>query len=435
MNYDPKKYEYLKQYYTSAQIDCYCNGKNKRLDELWQKCQPKNITMESFVKEYNDNRLWLVDSPDGYVPVVDFQKKYKIKMYKITTKSGLSLVCSYDHLLQESSGEWKYAQNVTLSSSLLTTAGSDMVVGIEELPASDTYDLEIGHENRRYYTNGITSHNSGKSLTIQNLAINFVKQNLRVVYISLELSEEMISMRLDGMIANIPSKDVLNKIDEVEIKLAMISKKSGMLHVKQMSQGTTTNDIRAYLKNYEIETGKSTDVLIVDYLDLMYPNNKKIDVSNLFVKDKFISEELRGLAVERNMILQTASQMGRSSVNEMEHDHSHISGGISKIQTADNVISILATPAMRDRGQYQYQFLKTRSSGGVGSKITMGFDAETLRIFDLEEADTQPVKTASDMMADLRRKNTSDTKKQDQPVADPVKSVASLKELTSMIRR
>jgi len=131
-----------------------------------------------------------------------------------------------------------------------------------------------------------------------------------------------------------------------------------------------------------------------------------------------------------------------SSVNELEHDHSHIAGGISKIQTADNVISILATPAMRERGQYQFQFLKTRSSSGVGSKIIMGYDQETLRIFDLEEGGADvPVKTAQDMLADLRRKNNTsanndqDNKKPDQPSADPVKSVATLQELTRLIKR
>lgn len=132
-----------------------------------------------------------------------------------------------------------------------------------------------------------------------------------------------------------------------------------------------------------------------------------------------------------------------SSVNEMEMDHSHISGGISKIQTADNVIAILATPAMKERGQYQFQFLKTRSSSGVGSKVTMGFDTETLRIYDLEEDAVQPVKTASDMMADLRRKNSHTTgastpvpdRKPDPGAQDPVRGMATLKELTSLIRR
>jgi hypothetical protein len=198
--------------------------------------------------------------------------------------------------------------------------------------------------------------------------------------------------------------------------------------------------LRTYLKNYEIETGRKCDLLVVDYLDLMFPNNKKIDVSNLYIKDKFVTEELRGLAVERNMFLITASQLGRSATNETEVDHSHIAGGISKIQTADNVIALLCTPAMRDRGQYQFQFLKTRSSSGVGSKVMLGYDQDTLRIFDLEEDDSlqAPTKTAADYVDGLRRRNTGDGSqtKQDQPVlADPVKSVATLKGLTSMIRR
>ncbi|NDF30477.1 MAG: hypothetical protein EB150_09845 [Nitrososphaeria archaeon] len=174
-------------------------------------------------------------------------------------------------------------------------------------------------------------------------------------------------------------------------------------------------------------------------------------VMDFFEEDEIIEIEVVGwedtvdIEVSDNHLF-VANQIltHNSSVNELEHDHSHIAGGISKIQTADNVISILATPAMRERGQYQFQFLKTRSSSGVGSKIIMGYDQETLRIFDLEEGDADvPVKTASDMLADLRRKNNqaatgnsaTENKKPDQPSVDPVKSVASLKELTSLIKR
>jgi replicative DNA helicase len=306
-----------------------------------------------------------------------------------------------------------------------------------------TVDQKLyGGLNRKEITIWCAGSGGGKSLTMQNQAVNMVRAGLNVVYISLELSEEMISMRLDSMVSGVASHEIFKRLDDVEIKVLQAGKKAADLHVKQMPQGTTTNDLRAYLKNYEIETGHKCDVLMVDYLDLMFPNNKKIDVSNLFVKDKFITEELRGLCVEQNMVGITASQLGRGSVNEMEHDHSHIAGGISKIQTADNVISILATPAMRERGQYQFQFLKTRSSSGVGSKVIMGFDSETLRIFDLEEDAVAPVRTASDMMADLRRKNQSpadtgtDVKdKPHQAAPGAVKSVATLKELTSLIRR
>ncbi len=70
---------------------------------------------------------------------------------------------------------------------------------------------------------------------------------------------------------------------------------------------------------------------------------------------------------------------------EVEFDHSHISGGLSKIQTADNVFGIFTSRAMRERGRYQLQLMKTRSSSGVGQKIDLEFNIETLRISDLPE--------------------------------------------------
>jgi len=102
----------------------------------------------------------------------------------------------------------------------------------------------------------------------------------------------------------------------------------------------------------------------------------------LFVKDKYVSEELRNLAKELGVLLVTASQLNRSAVEEIEFDHSHISGGISKINTADNVFGIFTSRQMRERGQYQIQLMKTRSSSGVGQKIDLSFNIETLRIFD-----------------------------------------------------
>jgi hypothetical protein len=72
-------------------------------------------------------------------------------------------------------------------------------------------------------------------------------------------------------------------------------------------------------------------------------------------------------------------------VEEIEFDHSHISGGISKINTADNVFGIFTSRSMREKGRYQIQLMKTRSSSGVGSKIDLEFNIETLRIRDCGE--------------------------------------------------
>jgi hypothetical protein len=78
----------------------------------------------------------------------------------------------------------------------------------------------------------------------------------------------------------------------------------------------------------------------------------------------------------------TASQLNRSAVEEIEFDHSHISGGISKINTADNVFGIFTSRAMRERGKYQIQCMKSRSSTGVGQKIDLDYNIETMRITD-----------------------------------------------------
>jgi hypothetical protein len=112
------------------------------------------------------------------------------------------------------------------------------------------------------------------------------------------------------------------------------------------------------------------------------PIGKKISAENLFVKDKYVSEELRNLAMEKKILLVTAAQLNRGAVEEVEFDHSHISGGLSKIQTADNVFGIFTSRAMRERGRYQIQLMKTRSSSGVGQKIDLAFNVDTLRIFD-----------------------------------------------------
>jgi archaellum biogenesis ATPase FlaH len=226
---------------------------------------------------------------------------------------------------------------------------------------------------------------AGKSLFLANLGVNWALQGLNVVYLTLELSEALVSMRIDSMLTGISTKEIFRDLDDVEMKVKMIGKKSGMLQVKYMPSGKTSNDLRAYLKEYEIKVGKKVDILLVDYLDLLMPVSKKISPADLFIKDKYVSEELRNLAVEKNCVLVTAAQLNRGAVEEVEFDHSHISGGLSKIQTADNVFGIFTSRAMRERGRYQIQLMKTRSSSGVGMKVDLEFNLESLKISDLPE--------------------------------------------------
>lgn len=228
----------------------------------------------------------------------------------------------------------------------------------------------------------------GKSLFLANLGVNWALAGLNVIYLTFELSENLVAMRLDSMTTGISTREIFRNLDDVELKVKMLQKRSGHMQVKYMPSGKNCNDIRAYLKEYQVKTGIKPDVLLIDYLDLMMPLNVKVSPSDLFIKDKYVSEEIRNLAMETQCITVTASQLNRSAVEEIEFDHSHISGGLSKIMTADNVIGIFTSRAMKERGRYQIQFMKTRSSSGVGQKVDLEFNVETLRITDLDEEES-----------------------------------------------
>ena len=246
----------------------------------------------------------------------------------------------------------------------------------------------------------------GKSLFLQNLALNWSMAGLNVVYITLELSEELSSMRLDSMITGYNTRDVFKNADDVDLKVRMKGKKAGKLQIVQLPNGITINNITSYIREYEVKYGIKFDAVCIDYLDLMMPAQNKVNPSDLYIKDKFVSEEMRNFAVEHDILFATASQLNRGAVEEVEYDHSHIAGGLSKVQTADNVIGIFTSQAMRERGRYQVQFMKTRSSSGVGHKVDLKFDIAGLRISDLDEDDKHDtMNQPSAMFEKIKAKN------------------------------
>jgi replicative DNA helicase len=241
---------------------------------------------------------------------------------------------------------------------------------------------------------------------MQNLAVNWMQEGKNGVFITLELSENLCSMRIDSMTTGIPSRDIFKDLDGVEMKVKMMGKKSGKLQIKYMPAQSNVNDIRSYLKELQIKTGLKCDYICVDYLDLLMPVSAKVSPSDMFVKDKYVSEELRNLAKEFDMIVVTASQLNRGAVEEVEFDHSHISGGISKINTADNVFGIFTTRSMRETGRYQLQLMKTRSSSGVGQKVELAFDVDSLRIVDAGDEDDYSPPPSSTVYDTLKKKTT-----------------------------
>ncbi len=297
----------------------------------------------------------------------------------------------------------------------------------------DLDDKLYGGINRGEVTIFAGGSGAGKSLFMQNMSLNWAEIGMNIVYVTLELSEELSAMRIDAMVTDRSTRRIFKELDDVELQVRTVGKKSGMLRIKYMSSGSTINDVRAYLKELQIVTGKTIDCVCIDYLDLLMPATKKVNPGDLFIKDKYVTEEIRNFAMESELVAVTASQLNRSAVEEIEFDHSHIAGGISKIQTADNVIGIFTSNAMRERGQYQLQLLKTRSSSGVGSKINLVFDRDSLRISDSDLSDDDLAVGNQDAttVTDILKRKTIVT---DNPSAIPPEKTESAKNLRAMVK-
>jgi archaellum biogenesis ATPase FlaH len=361
--------------------------KHKTLPDRRQVSAVTNISLEE-IPELNDGHLdWFMEEFEGFTRRQELERAI-LKSADLLEKGNFDPV---EKLIKD-------AVQISLTKDLGTDYFDDPRARLMALknnngqnstgwPALDR--LLYGGFNRGELQIFAGGSGSGKSLFMQNLAVNWAQAGLNGVYLTLELSEGLCSMRIDSMMTNTSSKEIFKDIDTVEMKVKMMQKKAGGLQIKYMPAQSTVNDIRAYLKELQVKTGKKVDFLCVDYLDLIMPVSAKVSPNDLFVKDKYVSEELRNLAKELNVLFVTASQLNRAAVEEIEFDHSHISGGISKINTADNVFGIFTSRAMRERGRYQIQLMKTRSSAGVGQKVDLEFDLETLRIRDLGEDQQQ----------------------------------------------
>lgn len=278
---------------------------------------------------------------------------------------------------------------------------------------------------------------AGKSLFLQNLAVNWADAGLNVVYLTLELSENLTSMRLDAMTTGYETREVLKNSEDVAMRVKTYQKKcGGAIRLKYMGSGSTTNDFRAYIKELEIQTERKVDAILVDYLDLCWPCTVKVSASDQFIKDKYVSEELRNMAQDLDVLFATASQLNRGSFDEIEFDPSHIAGGISKVNTADNVVGIFVTSAMKEAGRYQIQFLKTRSSSGVGSKVDLAFNPKTLRISDLEEGEEGALTSQTNtVMAQLKNQSVVTSKQPannapaKKKVENPLDKVAAIRNI------
>lgn len=334
-----------------------------------------------------------IDSPDGWVGVNMFVDKGEWDEYILETDNGYSVRVNENHLFETTDG-WKYAKNlVGMCDTFLTDVGLyDGVVRKTGLKIP-IVDIQVEHENHRYYANGVSSHNTGvgKSLMMCHIAARAIRDGKNVLYITLELSEEKIAQRIDANLMNVSVNDIPNLDKDVYMsKIDKISSKTdGVLKIKEYpTSGAHCGHFKSLLEEYKSKQKFVPDLIIVDYLAICASSRlKNTGNVNSYTYVKAIAEELRGLAVEYNVPVLSAIQTTRSANVSTEIDIADVAESFGISHTADLIIAMIRTEELDKLNQVMIQQLKNRyNDTGYYNKFVLGLDRGKMKFYNVEES-------------------------------------------------
>ena len=341
-----------------------------------------------------------VDSADGFVPVTDFVDKGIYEEYVLEVEDGTIVLSNENHLYETTTG-WEYAKDLVNKQSIFLTRNGHQSGSVRKTDNKiPIVDITVNHSNHRYYTEGVSSHNTGigKSLFMCHMAANCLAENRNVLYITLEMAEERIAERIDANLMNVAldtlkelSRDVYNKkVDKLKKKI------KGKLIIKEYPTATASvNNFRALMNELKIKRGFIPDILFMDYLNLCvstrYRNN--ISAGSYFVV-KAIAEELRGLAVEWNIPVMSATQLNRTGFMSTDVGLEDTSESFGLPATADFMFALISTEELEEHNQIKVKQLKNRYNDPVKNRnFVIGIDRAKMKLYDVEEEAQQELNT------------------------------------------
>lgn len=333
-----------------------------------------------------------VNSPDGYVPVTAYVDKGMWEEYVLTTIRGKNVRCNENHLFETDRG-WISAKNLLGKTFLVLGENGFTIATVKKTDRKiPIVDITVDHPNHRYYTDEVSSHNTGvgKSLFLCHHATNCLMRNKNVLYITCEMSEERIAERIDANLLNVPIQDLKKLTKEMydrKLERALINVK-GRLIIKEYPTATANvTHFRNLINELRLKKNFSPDVLMVDYLNICASARFKGNTSaNSYTYVKSIAEELRGLAVELNIPIFTATQANRGGYNNSDIDLSNTSESYGLPSTADLLIALIATEELEELSQILVKQLKNRyNDPSVNKKFVLGIDRSKMKLYDVEE--------------------------------------------------
>jgi len=216
---------------------------------------------------------------------------------------------------------------------------------------------------------------SGKSMWMCNMAAKSVMMGYNTAYITLELQEELVNMRIGSNLLNIPLDDyeaITHDQDLLRTKLNQLKQKSlrplGEFHVKEFPSSTASaNDIAAYLRKAEELLGYKFDNIFIDYLNIM-KNWRNANSENTYIKIKQISEDVRAMGQENNWAVISVTQTNRSGWEGTDLSITSIAESAGLLHTVDILFGIITNAEMKARGEYFLKCLANRVAGYENTK-------------------------------------------------------------------
>ena len=230
----------------------------------------------------------------------------------------------------------------------------------------------------------------GKSLFMCHCAASALLQGKKVLYITLEMAEEKIAERIDSNLLNVPIQK-LSDLPKVmfEKKIAQLSKKTqGKLIIKEYPTASAhVGHFKSLLNDLALKRSIRPDVIFVDYLNICASQRYKGSIVNSYTYVKAIAEELRGLAVEANVPIISATQTTRSGFGSSDVDLTDTSESFGLPATADLMFALISTEELEGMNQIMVKQLKNRYNDTNSFKrFCIGIDRSRMKLYDIEDA-------------------------------------------------
>jgi len=231
----------------------------------------------------------------------------------------------------------------------------------------------------------------GKSLFMCHVASSVLLQGKNVLYITLEMAEEKIAERIDANLLNIPIQDIINLPQQIfEKKVTNLAKKTqGTLIIKEYPTASAhSGHFKSLLSELALKKSFKPDIIFIDYLNICASSRYKANGNvNSYSYIKAIAEELRGLAVEANLPIVSATQTTRSGYGNSDVDLTDTSESFGLPATADLMFALISTEELEGLSQIMVKQLKNRyHDPTLNKRFVVGIDRGKMKLYDCEQS-------------------------------------------------